>query len=106
MRLTLHTAEYWLILTVRDTIPKAHALANAELTTIRLRLLKLGARVIEMVACVRLVFAATWSDRQLQDQRRVVGEPGDPLLVGIVNGAGASGWNASRRPACPRSPQP
>jgi Transposase DDE domain group 1 len=23
MRLTLHTAEYWLILTVRDTIPKA-----------------------------------------------------------------------------------
>src|SRR5216684_846840 len=23
-----------------------------------------------------------WSDRQLQDQRRVVGEPGDPLLVG------------------------
>jgi hypothetical protein len=32
-------------------IPKAHALATAEFATIRLRLLKLGARVID-VACV------------------------------------------------------
>jgi transposase, IS5 family len=31
------------------------------------------------------------SCRQLQDQRRVIGEPGDPLLMGIVDGAGASG---------------
>ena len=30
MRLILHTAAYWLILTVRDAIPKAHALATAE----------------------------------------------------------------------------
>jgi hypothetical protein len=47
MRLILHTAAYWLMLTVRDAIPKGHALATAEFTTIRLRLLKLGARVIE-----------------------------------------------------------
>jgi hypothetical protein len=40
MRLVLHTAAYWLILAVRDAIPKAHALAKAEDTTIRLRLLK------------------------------------------------------------------
>jgi hypothetical protein len=104
MRLTLHTAEYWLILTVRDTIPKAHALANAEFTTIRLRLLKIGVRVIEMAACVLLAFAAAWSDRQLQDQRRVVGEPGDPRLVGIVNAAGASGWNGSRKAGLPSIP--
>src|SRR5262249_61922467 len=31
------------------------------------------------------------SCRQLQDQRRVIREPGDPLLMGIVDGAGASG---------------
>ena len=43
MRLILHTAAYWLILTIRDTIPQTHALATAEFTTIRLRLLKLGA---------------------------------------------------------------
>jgi hypothetical protein len=30
MRLILHTAAYWLILTLRDAIPKAHALAKAE----------------------------------------------------------------------------
>jgi hypothetical protein len=34
------------MLTLRDAIPKAHPLATAEFNTIRLRLLKLGARVI------------------------------------------------------------
>jgi hypothetical protein len=33
MRLILHTAAYWLILTVRDAIPKAHLLATAEFAT-------------------------------------------------------------------------
>jgi hypothetical protein len=45
------------MLTVRDVIPKAHALAAAEFATIRLRLLKLGTRVIETVSRVRLAFA-------------------------------------------------
>src|SRR5260370_42103197 len=44
MRLILHTAAYWLMLTVRDAIPQAHTLATAQLTTIRLRLLNLGTR--------------------------------------------------------------
>ena len=34
MRLILHTAAYWLMLTVRDVIPKAHALAAAEFATL------------------------------------------------------------------------
>ena len=33
MRLVLHTAAYWLMLAVRDAIPKAHALAKAEFAT-------------------------------------------------------------------------
>lgn len=65
MRLILHTAAYWLMLTVRDAIPKAHALATAEFTTVRLRLLKLGARVIEMASRVRLAFAAACPDATL-----------------------------------------
>ena len=65
MRLILHTAAYWLLLTVRDAIPKAHALATAEFNTIRLRLLKLGARVIETVSRVRLAFAAACPDAAL-----------------------------------------
>jgi hypothetical protein len=44
--------------TVRDAIPKGHVLATAEFATIRPRLLKLGARVIEMASRVRLAFAA------------------------------------------------
>jgi transposase InsO family protein len=65
MRLILHTAAYWLILTVRDAIPRTHALATAEFTTIRLRILKLGARVIEMASRVRLAFAAACPDATL-----------------------------------------
>ena len=65
MRLILHTAAYWLILTVRDAIPKAHALATAEFATLRLRLLKLGTRVIETACRVRLAFAAACPEAPL-----------------------------------------
>src|SRR5262249_50244828 len=40
VRLIFHTAAYWLVLTVRDAIPKPRDLATAEFTTIRRRLLK------------------------------------------------------------------
>src|SRR5205823_13620704 len=50
MRLILHTAAYWLMLTLRDAVPKANALATAELNTIRLRLLKLGTRAVEIAS--------------------------------------------------------
>jgi hypothetical protein len=62
MRLVLHTAAYWLILAVRDAIPKAYALAKAEFTTIRLRLLKVAARVIETASRVRIAFASACPD--------------------------------------------
>jgi hypothetical protein len=65
MRLILHTAAYWLILTVRDAIPATNALATAEFTTIRLRLLKLGTRVIEAASRVRLAFAAACPEAAL-----------------------------------------
>ena len=65
MRLILHTAAYWLTLTVRDAIPATHALAPAEFATIRLRLLKLGTRAIETASRVRLAFAAACPDAAL-----------------------------------------
>jgi DDE family transposase len=58
MRLVLHTAAYWLLLTVRDAIPAAQALARAEFATIRLALLKIAVRVQETASRVRLAFAA------------------------------------------------
>ena len=58
VRLVLHTAAYWLMLTVRDAIPKVRDLARAEFTTLRLRLIKIAARVVETASRVRLAFAA------------------------------------------------
>ena len=53
------------MLTLRDAIPKAHALTTAEFNTIRVRLLKLGVRVVEMASRIRLAFAAACSDATL-----------------------------------------
>jgi hypothetical protein len=58
VRLVLHTAAYWLLLTLRDRIPSTHALAAAEFATLRLRLLKVAGRVIETATRVRVAFAA------------------------------------------------
>ena len=65
MRLVLHTAAYWLVLAVRDAIPKAHALAKDEFITIRLRLLKVAARVTETTSRVRIAFASACPDAVL-----------------------------------------
>lgn len=58
VRLVLHTAAYWLVLVVRDRIPKPRDLATAEFATIRLRLLKIAARIVETTSRIRLAFAA------------------------------------------------
>jgi hypothetical protein len=65
MRLILYTAAYWLMLTVRDEIPKTHALSKAEFATIRLRLLKIGARIRETAHRVRIAFAAACPEAEL-----------------------------------------
>jgi hypothetical protein len=65
MRLILHTAAYWLMLTVRDAVPSAHALSKAEFATLRLRVLKIGARIRETAYRVRIAFAAACPDATL-----------------------------------------
>jgi hypothetical protein len=65
MRLILTTAAYWLMLTVRDAVPKAHALAKAEFATLRSRLLKIGARIRETAHRVRIAFAAACPEAAL-----------------------------------------
>jgi hypothetical protein len=65
VRLVLHTAAYWLLLTVRDAIPKIRDLAKAEFATLRLRLLKVAARVVETASRVRLAFAAACPEAEL-----------------------------------------
>lgn len=58
VRLVLHTAAYWLMLSVRDAVPASRDLARAEFSTLRLRLIKIAARVIETASRVRVAFAA------------------------------------------------
>jgi hypothetical protein len=58
VRLLLHTAAYWLMLRLRDAIPKSQVLAVAEFTTLRLRLIKIAARISETATRVRMAFAA------------------------------------------------
>jgi hypothetical protein len=65
VRIILHTAAYWLMLKLRDTIPSPQPLAKAEFTTLRLRLVKIAARITETVSRVRLAFAAAHPEAAL-----------------------------------------
>lgn len=65
VRLVLHTAAFWLMHAVRAAIPAAHALAKPEFTTIRNRLIKIGARVIEHAARIRIHLPTSCPERAL-----------------------------------------
>jgi hypothetical protein len=54
VRLVLHTAAFWLMHGVRAAIPRTNPLANCEFATLRERLIKIGARVIEHTARIRV----------------------------------------------------
>ena len=58
VRLVLHTGAYWLLLKVRDKIPKPQPLAVAEFKTLQMRLIKIAARISETATRVRIAFAA------------------------------------------------
>jgi hypothetical protein len=54
VRLVLHTAAFWLMHGVRAAIPRSNPLAKCEFATIRERLIKIAARVIEHLARIRI----------------------------------------------------
>ncbi len=64
-RLILHTAAYWLLLALRDAVPCRMPLAWAEFATLRKSLLKVGARVVERAARIRIHFASACPDAAL-----------------------------------------
>jgi hypothetical protein len=65
VRLVLHTGAYWLMLKVRDAIPRPQPLATAEFTTLRVRLIKIAARIVETASRVRVAFAAAHPEAAL-----------------------------------------
>lgn len=64
-RLILHTAAYWLMHAVRSAVPKRSVLFRAEFTTLRLRLIKLAARVVEGAARIRVSLPSACPDAAL-----------------------------------------
>jgi hypothetical protein len=65
VRFVLHTAAFWLIHGVRAAIPGNNPLASAEFATIRERLIKIGARVIEHIARIRVHLPTSCPERTL-----------------------------------------
>jgi hypothetical protein len=65
VRLALHTAAFWLMHGVRAAIPQTNPLACAEFATIRERLIKIGARVIEHIARIRIQLPTNCPERSL-----------------------------------------
>ena len=65
VRLVLHTAAFWLMHGVRAAIPQTNSLVKAEFATIRERLIKIGARVIEHAARIRIHLPSSCPDRSL-----------------------------------------
>ncbi len=53
------------MLTMREAVPTTHHLRDGEFATLRLRLLELGARVIETVSLIRLAFATACPEASL-----------------------------------------
>jgi hypothetical protein len=78
VRLVLATAAYWLLLSLRDAVPATHHLHKAEFATLRLRLLKLGARVCEAASRIRLAFAAACPEAALFRHLAGVLQPAAP----------------------------
>ncbi len=65
VRLMLHTAAFWLMHTVRAAIPEGHALARAEFNALRLRLLKIAARVVEYGHRIRVHLPTSCVEKSL-----------------------------------------
>lgn len=61
-RLILHTAAYWLMLAIRKAVPERDRLFRAEFATLRLRLIKIAARVVEAKARIRVSLPSACPD--------------------------------------------
>jgi hypothetical protein len=59
-RLVLHTAAYWLLHTLRGLAPKTSFWHDAQFDTIRLALIKVAGRVIEMATRIKLALPSSY----------------------------------------------
>ena len=64
-RLIVHTAAYWLMLVMRRAVSHRSQLSYAEFATMRLRLIKIAARVVEGAARIRVFLPTACPDRDV-----------------------------------------
>jgi len=64
-RLILHTAAYWLLWAVRRAIPEAAPIKRAEFATLQIRIVRIGARVVETATRIRIAFASACPDKAI-----------------------------------------
>lgn len=62
-RLILHSAAYWLLHTLRAALPRRSFWRRAQFDTLRLRLLKLAARVVEKASCIKVALPSACPDK-------------------------------------------
>jgi len=63
VRLVLHTAAYWIMHTLRAAVPPKSPLAMADFATIRLRLIKIAARIVEFGHRIRVFLPTACPER-------------------------------------------
>ena len=63
-RLLIHTAAYWLIHTLRGLAPKTSFWRDAQFDTIRLGLIKVAARVTEMVTRIKISLPSSYPHKE------------------------------------------
>jgi len=64
-RLILHTGAYWLMLAIRQAVPERSPLFRTEFATLRLRLIKVAARIVEGTARIRISLPGACPDAAL-----------------------------------------
>ena len=87
VRLAFHTAAFWLMHGVRAAIPQTDPLATAEFATIRERLIKIGARVIEHIARIRIQLPTSCPEGPLFRAVALGIMPSAPRAAGTVRPA-------------------
>jgi hypothetical protein len=84
VRLALHTAAFWLMHCVRSAIPQTNPLSRCEFATLRERLIKIGARVIEHIARIRVQLPTSCPEGALFRARRAWPDAVRPLNDGAA----------------------
>jgi hypothetical protein len=76
-RLLIHTAAYWLLHTLRGLAPRTSFWRDAQFDTIRLALIKVAARVTELVTRIKVALPSSYPDARAWTllSRRALGLP-------------------------------